>query len=187
MKINVYTGQQGSLVEQIKSGWQQKILTATSLFFHGGPIDIPTVKNEGIDAVKYGKEFVKDTAGQPIGGGKLVFAFLVAGDIASWDKPKGVDKLWGSGGHGYIFEVPSGFVFFSQGDAQPTHGQETAFRYKIESSDIKYYSTPSSEARERTPSKYDKSALNRAKTQQTAFQIVPWGATTAKLINGVYV
>ena len=149
MKINVYTGQQGSLVEQIKSGWQQKILTATSLFFHGGPIDIPTVKNEGIDAVKYGKEFVKDTAGQPIGGGKLVFAFLVAGDIASWDKPKGVDKLWGSGGHGYIFEVPSGFVFFSQGDAQPTHGQETAFRYKIESSDIKYYSTPSSEARER--------------------------------------
>ena len=67
------------------------------------------------------------------------------------------------------------------------HGQETAFRYKIESSDIKYYSTPSSEARERTPSKYDKSALNRAKTQQTAFQIVPWGATTAKLINGVYV
>jgi hypothetical protein len=187
MKLNIYTGQQGSLVKEIKSGWKQKMLSATSLFFHGGPIDIPTVKNEGIDAVKSGKEWVIDPDNKPIGGGKLVFAFLVGGDIASWDKPKGVDKLWGSSGQGYIFEVQSGSVFFSQGDAQPTHGQEIAFYYKIESGDIKYYSAPSSNARERTPSKYDKSALNRNGTQQRAFQVVPWSATTAKLINDVLV
>ena len=84
MKLNIYTGQQGSLVKEIKSGWKQKMLSATSLFFHGGPIDIPTVKKEGIDAVKNGKEWVIDPDNKPIGGGKLVFAFLVGGDIASW-------------------------------------------------------------------------------------------------------
>ena len=165
---------------------EQKILSATSLFFHGGPIDIPTVKNEGIDAVKI-RERVRyrtpDGSNRSAEGSSSLLSWLRAISRHGTNQ-RALTNCGDPAGMVTYSKYQSGSVFFSQGDGQPTHGKETAFSYKIESSDIKYYSTPSSDARERTPSKYDKSALNRNGTQQRAFQIVPWGATTAKLING---
>ncbi len=55
------------------------------------------------------------------------------------------------------------------------YGLEITFRYKIESGNIKYYWAVRSDALKRTPSKYDKSTLNRMGTQQEHFPERPLG------------
>lgn len=146
MTPNVYNGVQGTLRKEQKTGWQQKLLQANSLFYHGGPMSPQIVKNSSLDAVVHGNEWVVDAATDlSIDGGKLLFAFFVcAGNQMPDDFDKGpqIRALWGEAGHGFVFEAPANTTFWSQGPGQPVKGREIAFPYRVESADIRYYCSP---------------------------------------------
>lgn len=147
MQLNQFNGNQpGNLRLEQKTNWQAKMLAQSMLFIHGGPMLPGVVRTNGLDAVTFGAEWVVDRAtDQPIGGGKLVFSFLVAAGNqppANYDKSAGIRRLWGEQGHCYIFEAPANTTFYSTGAGQPVLGMEIAFPYLIESADIKYYCSP---------------------------------------------
>lgn len=147
MQVNAYAGVQGALRREEKTNWTQKQLTADMLFIHGGPMTPSQVRQSGgLNAVQFGQEWVVAPNDATIGGGKLIFSFLVvAGNQppANFPKPAGVRRLWGEAGHCYIFLAPLGTYFWSSGADQPVIGAETAFEYLIELADLTHYCTPS--------------------------------------------
>lgn len=172
MQPNIYTGKRGSLRLEQKTGWKKKFLQRNTLFYHGGAMQPHEVRINGLDAVKYGREFVVYAEDQqPVAGGKLIFSFVVNGDPKAWQKPGAVHAFWGHEGHGYIFEAARGTFIFSSGNAQPASGQEIAFPYLIESSDIRYYCTPETRGMHGG--------------HGYTFQVIPWMAVVAAQINAV--
>ena len=170
MQLNQYNGgNPGGLRLEQKTNWQAKKLTAPMLFIHGGPMSPSDVRANGLDAVRFGMEWVVDQASkQPIGGGKLIFSFLVvAGNQppANYDKSAAVRKLWGTEGHCYIFEAPTGTTFYSTGEGQPVAGMEIAFPYLIQSADMRFYCTP------------DTRGMHGG--AQRKFQMVSWNAVVS--------
>lgn len=146
MQLNKFNGEHPrDLRLEQKTNWQEKMLAQSMLFIHGGPMLPGVVRVNGLDAVRFGAEWVVDRNEQPIGGGKLVFSFLVvAGNQPppNYDKSAAIRLLWGEQGHCYIFEAPANTTFYSAGAEQPVIGKEIAFPYLIESADIKYYCSP---------------------------------------------
>ena len=177
MQLNVYTGDQGGLTAETKPGsWSGKELDEDMLFIHGGPMTPSQVRGSGgLDAVRFGREWVIDRDGAPIGGGKLIFTFLVVAGAeppASYAKPPAVRRLWGDKGHCYIFSAPAGTTFYSSGPGQPRHGMEIAFPYLVELTDMRFYCTPTT-----TSTVIARSAEHRL--GGPSFMKVPWASVMA--------
>lgn len=170
MQVNQYAGVQGALRREEKTNWTNKQLAADTLFIHGGPMTPSEVRQSGgLDAVRFGQEWVVDNNGAAIGGGKLLFSFLVAAGNqppANFRKPAGVGRLWGDAGHCYIFLAPQGTWFWSAGAGQPTHGAEIAFEYLVQLADLRFYCSPSSR----------KNFVNQP---APTFSMVPWNVVVA--------
>lgn len=171
MTPNPYNGPvppQGLTVER-KAGWQEKTLNADMCFIHGGMMGPSDVRRDGLDAVRFGREWIlDDDTGAPIGGGKLLFTFLVvAGNQPppNFRKPAPVDRLWGRAGHCYVFLAPAGTTFYSQGAGQPVHGMEIAFPYRVESDDMVCYCTPTTRSNV---------IARNSPLGGDSFQMVPW-------------
>jgi hypothetical protein len=174
MRRNVYAGQQGKLRLEQKVSWVQGMLTRAPLLYHGGPMLPVDVRRDGLDAVRFGAEYVVDDGTKaPFAGGKLIFAFLVGtadadADLATWDKPAAARRLWGEAGHGYMFRAPIGTEYYSTSGTIGAN-KEIAFAYLIEAADIAYYCSP------------DTRGMRGGALR--SFQRVPWHVVTTALIN----
>ncbi len=177
MQLNVYTGAQGGLTAETKPGtWSEKQLEEDMLFIHGGPMTPSQVRaSGGLDAVRFGREWVIDGDGNPIGGGKLIFTFLVVAGAEpppNFAKPAAVRRLWGDKGHCYIFSAPAGTTFYSTGAGQPRHGMEIAFPYLIELTDMRFYCTPTTHSNVIARS-------GEHRLGHPSFMTVPWATVVA--------
>lgn len=171
MTPNVYVGGQSNLRLELKVGWGRCYTTAGQMFCHGGPMKPGTVRSGGLDAVRFGQEYVVDSASNnAIAGGKLIFSFLVdvtAQNIQTWRKPAAVRRLWGDDGHTYIFSPPTGTEAWCAG-GNIESSKEIAFAYRVDSADLSFYCTPSTRG------------LHGGAT--LSFQIVPWHVVVAAVM-----
>jgi len=139
-----YAGAQGVLILQQKMHWAQGQTNAVLYFVHGTARGPSEVHAGGISPA-HSTEYLVDNNNQPIHGGRMIFSFRVCagnGLPANAQKPPAVGVLWGFNGHCYVFSVPAGTTYWSQ-NGTLNAGQEVAFPYVIESTDIVQYWAPS--------------------------------------------
>jgi hypothetical protein len=139
-----YVGQGTRLIQSTKVGWKSKQTPRTMVFGHGGPMSPSLVQTFGLTPEK-ASEYLVDSDGAPISGGKMLFAFYLGdGNTPPLDpeKPAAVKRLWGLDGHMYVFKVPQDTTYWSMG-GMITLTAEVAFEYVVEPSDIVTYWAPS--------------------------------------------
>lgn len=139
-----YVGRGTGLITSTKTGWASGQTVTTSLYVHGGPMQPSVVRTFGITPEK-ASEFLVHPGGAPISGGKMVFGFFLCNGTTPPSPPEkspAVGRLWGFDGHMYVFKVPPGVTYWSQG-GRITPTAEVAFEYVIESDDIVAYWAPS--------------------------------------------
>mgnify|MGYP003679553526 CR=1 FL=1 len=171
-----YTGPQGGLILQQKMNWLQGQTIADLYYVHGTGRGPSEVHSSGISPA-FSTEYLVDNNGAPIHGGRMVFSFGVCagnGLPANAQKPPAVGVLWGFNGHCYVFRVPAGSNYWSQ-NGTLNQGQEVAFPYIVESTDITQYWAPSGNF-------ISQGGPNNPRTN---FQKVAWAAYLASRVQAL--
>lgn len=128
------------LQSETKTGWVPGVLATAQRFIHCSTKDLRAC---GIDPLRSG-EWVVDPNGNPILGGRLVFAFPCLGMDGQPAVPPPV-KTFGMARFMYVFTAQPGIRFacqggdFGGGPANLQTGKEVAFPYQIEVTDFIAY------------------------------------------------
>ena len=166
-----YQGVQGTLITQQKMNWQQGQTNVLSYFVHGTTMQ-PAEVHRTVISPSRSTEYLVDNNNAPIAGGRMIFTFGVCagnGLPANAAKPPAVGQLWGYDGHCYVFRVPANTTYWSHNGTLNT-GQEIAFPYEFDTTDINEYWAPSS---------HYIHPLGTAPNPRTKFQKVAWNAFLA--------
>ncbi|MEZ6061928.1 MAG: hypothetical protein R3C19_16405 [Planctomycetaceae bacterium] len=127
------TKPESGLKTEKKTDWSVSRLGAEQVFVHCTSVLPGAVKAEGLNPFKSG-EWVVDEKGQPISGGRLIFAFPWT-DAGKPKPPKAVALLGFSTQYMYVFRAPKG-TYFAAHQGAVKDGAEIAFPYVIEQSDL---------------------------------------------------